>query len=209
MQLLMDLGFLELNFVDVIDILLVAFILFQLYRLVRGSLAFTIFIGLLIIYVLSLIAEALELQLISEIFGTVKAYENIHGQEQNTHFFIENSLFIDYRSVIMEAPSLIGFKAVEDTTVVVIEYKLLLELYDKIPLFERIGRMMAERQLLTEFDLRLFLLNMDATQRYEHIMQNHPWIFQRFSLKDIASFIGIAPASLSRLRKFIQQGRTN
>ena len=109
----------------------------------------------------------------------------------------------------MEAPSLIGFKAVEDTTVVVIEYKLLLELYDKIPLFERIGRIMAERQLLTEFDLRLFLLNMDATQRYEHIMQNHPWIFQRFSLKDIASFIGIAPASLSRLRKFIQQGRTN
>ena len=69
MQLLMDLGFLELNFVDVIDILLVAFILFQLYRLVRGSLAFTIFIGLLVIYVLSLIAEALELQLISEIFG--------------------------------------------------------------------------------------------------------------------------------------------
>lgn len=209
MQLLMDLGFLELNFVDVIDILLVAFFLFQLYRLVRGSLAFTIFIGLLVIYVLSLIAEALELQLISEIFGTVKAYENIHGQEQNTHFFIENSLFIDYRSVIMEAPSLIGFKAVEDTTVVVIEYKLLLELYDKIPLIERIGRMMAERQLLTEFDLRLFLLNMDATQRYEHIMQNHPWIFQRFSLKDIASFIDIAPASLSRLRKFIQQGRTN
>lgn len=141
--------------------------------------------------------------------GAIKVYENIHGQERNTHFFIENSLFIDYRSVIMEAPSLIGFKAVEDTTVVVIEYKLLLELYDKIPLFERIGRMMAERQLLTEFDLRLFLLNMDATQRYEHIMQNHPWIFQRFSLKDIASFIDIAPASLSRLRKFIQQGRTN
>jgi len=69
MQLQISMGFLDLTFVDVIDILLVAFILFQLYRLVRGSLAFTIFIGLLVIYVLSLVAEAFELKLMSEILG--------------------------------------------------------------------------------------------------------------------------------------------
>ncbi len=70
MQLLLSLGFLHLTAVDIIDILLVAFILFQLYRLVRGSLAFTIFIGLLVIYVLSLVAQALELKLMSEILGS-------------------------------------------------------------------------------------------------------------------------------------------
>ncbi len=63
------LGFIDVTVVDIIDILLVAFILFQLYRLVRGSLAFTIFIGLLVIYVLSLIAEAVKLTLMSEILG--------------------------------------------------------------------------------------------------------------------------------------------
>ncbi|MBK8344154.1 MAG: hypothetical protein IPL12_13100 [Bacteroidetes bacterium] len=70
MQMLLSLGFLDLTLVDIIDILLVAFILFQLYRLVRGSLAFTIFIGLLVIYVLSLVAKALELKLMSEILGS-------------------------------------------------------------------------------------------------------------------------------------------
>ncbi|MFI5171851.1 MAG: diadenylate cyclase CdaA [Chitinophagales bacterium] len=64
-----EIGFLTLTVVDIIDILLVAFILFQLYRLVRGSLAFTIFIGLLVIYVLSLVAEAVQLKLMSEILG--------------------------------------------------------------------------------------------------------------------------------------------
>ncbi len=64
-----EIGFLQITFIDVIDILLVAFILFQLYRLVRGSLAINIFLGLLVIYVLSLVAEALEMQLMSQILG--------------------------------------------------------------------------------------------------------------------------------------------
>lgn len=64
-----ELGFLHITFIDVIDVLLVAFILFQLYRLVRGSLAFSIFIGLLVIYLLSLLAKAIQLTLMSEILG--------------------------------------------------------------------------------------------------------------------------------------------
>lgn len=62
-------GFMEIKPVDIIDVLLVAFILFQLYRLVRGSLAINIFVGLLMVYVLSLVAAALELQLMSDILG--------------------------------------------------------------------------------------------------------------------------------------------
>ncbi len=69
MLLQIQIGFLEVTFIDIIDILLVAFILFQLYRLVKGSLAFTIFIGLIVIYVLSLVTEAMELRLMSEILG--------------------------------------------------------------------------------------------------------------------------------------------
>ncbi len=62
-----QIGFLHVTIIDIIDIVLVAFILFQLYRLVKGSLAFTIFIGLIVIYALSLITDALELRLMSEI----------------------------------------------------------------------------------------------------------------------------------------------
>jgi uncharacterized protein (TIGR00159 family) len=62
-------GFLELRIIDLIDILLVGFLIYQLYRLIRGSLAYNIFIGLLIIYGLHLLFQALDMQLISQILG--------------------------------------------------------------------------------------------------------------------------------------------
>lgn len=68
-MLFIKIGFVEITVIDIIDIFLVAFILFQLYRLVRGSLAYNIFIGLLIIYLLSLTAKALDMKLMGEILG--------------------------------------------------------------------------------------------------------------------------------------------
>lgn len=62
-------GFLELRVIDLVDILLVGFLIYQLYRLIRGSLAYNIFIGLLIIYGLHLLFQALDMQLISQILG--------------------------------------------------------------------------------------------------------------------------------------------
>ncbi len=68
--LAIKISFLEIRFIDFVDVVLVAIILYQLYRLVRGSIAFSIFIGLLVIYVLSLLAEALDMQLMSQILGS-------------------------------------------------------------------------------------------------------------------------------------------
>jgi len=62
-------GFFELRFIDVLDILLVGFLLYQLYRIIRGSLAYSIFVGFLIVYLLSLLFRALNMQLISQIMG--------------------------------------------------------------------------------------------------------------------------------------------
>lgn len=62
-------GFLEFRVIDLVDILLVGFLIYQLYRLIRGSLAYNIFIGLLIVYLLSLLFRALDMQLISQILG--------------------------------------------------------------------------------------------------------------------------------------------
>ncbi len=133
--------------------------------------------------------------------GAVKVYELNNGEERNTHFFTAFSLFIDYHSIATHTPSEIGFRAVEDCSIYALNYAALLTCYDQSPYLERIGRIMAERQFVMEFELRRLLLNYDAKQRYAYLMQKQPEIFQRFSLKDIASFIGITPVSLSRLRK--------
>ena len=62
-------GFLDLRWIDVLDIVLVGLLIYQLYRLLRGSLAYNIFIGFLIVYLFSLLFKALDMQLISQIFG--------------------------------------------------------------------------------------------------------------------------------------------
>lgn len=133
--------------------------------------------------------------------GAVRAYEYSNEQERTTHFFIENNLFIDYHSVLTKSASEIGFKAEEHCTLQQMPYNKLLSLFDKSHYLERLARLMAERQFVLEFELRRQLLNFDALERYELLMQTQPFIFQRFALKDIAGFIGITPVSLSRLRK--------
>ncbi|TAF44215.1 MAG: Crp/Fnr family transcriptional regulator [Sphingobacteriales bacterium] len=133
--------------------------------------------------------------------GAVRVYENSNGYDRTTHFFIENNLFIDYHSVLKNSPSEIGFKAEEKCILQQMPYDKLLLLFDKSHFLERLARLMAERQFVMEFELRRQLLNFDALERYEFLIKTQPYIFQRFALKDIASFIGITPVSLSRLRK--------
>jgi diadenylate cyclase len=64
-----DLGFLALEWRDLVDISLVALLLYQLYKLVKGSLAVNILLGLVSIYVLYLVVDALELRLLARILG--------------------------------------------------------------------------------------------------------------------------------------------
>jgi uncharacterized protein (TIGR00159 family) len=62
---------LDIKIIDVIDIVLVAVILFQLYRLIRGTAALSIFIGIFIIYMFWLIVKALNMELIGALLGQV------------------------------------------------------------------------------------------------------------------------------------------
>jgi uncharacterized protein (TIGR00159 family) len=62
-------GFLTLRFLDIVDILLVALLLYQLFRLMRGSAAINIFLGIVAIYVFWKLVNALEMELLGEILG--------------------------------------------------------------------------------------------------------------------------------------------
>jgi len=62
-------GFLEVGWVDLIDISLVAILLYQVYKLIRGSLAMNIFLGILALYLVYLIVRAAEMELLATILG--------------------------------------------------------------------------------------------------------------------------------------------
>ncbi|MCY1719144.1 diadenylate cyclase CdaA [Prolixibacteraceae bacterium Z1-6] len=62
-------AFITVRFLDILDILLVAFLLFQLYRLIKGTVAFNIVIGLFSLYLFWLIVRALNMELLGSIMG--------------------------------------------------------------------------------------------------------------------------------------------
>ena len=63
------LGFITLRFLDVLDIFLVAFLLYQVYRLIKGTVAFNIVIGLFSFYLMWIVVKALNMQLLGSIMG--------------------------------------------------------------------------------------------------------------------------------------------
>ena len=62
-------GFLEVKWVDIFDILLVGLLIYNFYKLVRGTVALRVFIGFLSLYFLYLIVQATEMELLSSILG--------------------------------------------------------------------------------------------------------------------------------------------
>jgi len=65
----MTIGFLEISFVDLLDILLVSFMMFQVYKLMKGSIAVKVFVGFLFLYLIYLLVKAMNMDLISTILG--------------------------------------------------------------------------------------------------------------------------------------------
>lgn len=66
---LFTIGFLEISWVDVIDILLVSILLYQVYKLMKGSVALSIFLGFLSLYLFYLVVKAAQMELLSGILG--------------------------------------------------------------------------------------------------------------------------------------------
>ncbi len=66
---LFKIGFLEIGFADVLDILVLTILFFFVYRLLKGSLAFNIFVGLLVLSLIYFIVQALEMKMMEQILG--------------------------------------------------------------------------------------------------------------------------------------------
>jgi DNA integrity scanning protein DisA with diadenylate cyclase activity len=63
--------FISIRILDVIDILLVAFLLYQIYMLIRGTVAINIFLGIFTLYIFWLVVKALNMELLSSILGQI------------------------------------------------------------------------------------------------------------------------------------------
>lgn len=135
--------------------------------------------------------------------GCVRQYYLVEGEEKTSNFFTEEQWAISINSFTNKAPADHYFACCEDTTLVVGTEEKAMDLYQRFPKFESISRQVMERIFGEQQALMATYLTDTPEQRYLKLMQNRPDLFQRIPQYQLASYIGVKPESLSRIRKRI------
>ena len=133
--------------------------------------------------------------------GTCRGFYNKAGEEISVAFMFANDYVSAYYSFLSRRPSLMAIQALSPVTVLSIGKTDLDRLCDTYKNAERIGRLNAERIYRRKEEREISLLTLSATERYLELRNRNPNLLQQISLKHIASYLGIQPASLSRIRK--------
>lgn len=133
--------------------------------------------------------------------GAVMVYNHLDNKKCIYNFFFENEYTGDYESFLTRKPALYGIEAIEDCTLFQLHYKGLQNMYDEYPLFERAGRLVAEGQFLRLTTRNASLLAEKPEERYNNLVTEKPQVIQRVPQYLIASYLGITPEALSRIRK--------
>ncbi|MGO4290987.1 Crp/Fnr family transcriptional regulator [Chitinophaga sp. RAB17] len=133
--------------------------------------------------------------------GIVRVYTVHDGKDISMDFAFPGAFTASYASFITRQPAAVNLQAITPVTGYAFYYQDLHGLYASSHQSERIGRLMAEYQYLNKYDRELSFLQFTAQERYARLLQEHPEVVQHISIKQIASYLGIEPESLSRIRK--------
>jgi CRP-like cAMP-binding protein len=131
--------------------------------------------------------------------GCLRKYYIINGEEKTTAFFTEMEALTPH-CVLNHAPSEYFISCEENTILTVGNPKMDVEIFSKSPKFELMCRILSEETLAKhQINFDEFKTS-SPEQRYLNLLQNRPDLIQRVPQHQLASYLGIKPQSLSRLR---------
>jgi CRP-like cAMP-binding protein len=120
--------------------------------------------------------------------------------EQITQFGIENWWITDYDSLDTQKPSHFYIQAVEDSEILVLEQRLQEELFKDVPAFERYFRLILQKAYTASQRRMEFIFNMTDEERYRSFATRFPEFNQRVPQYMVASYLGVTPQFISRVR---------
>lgn len=135
--------------------------------------------------------------------GAFRFYKIVDGSDLVTAFFFTGDYLSDYQSFLTETPSMYWVQALKKSKVYLISKDDLTDLYNVYPIFERLGRLFAERLFLT-MNKRLDAFLYETPEgRYAELVHRNSKLLQEVPQYMIASYLGVKPETLSRIRKRI------
>jgi CRP-like cAMP-binding protein len=134
--------------------------------------------------------------------GCLRQYKlDAKGEEHVVQFAIEDWWISDMYSFLTGEPATYNIDALEDSEVLLLDKISQEKLCNEVPKYERFLRLLLEKNFIAKERRIAASLSMSAEEQYLSLLRTYPDFFQRVPQNQIASYLGITPQSLSRIRK--------
>ena len=137
--------------------------------------------------------------------GLLRLFYLKDGKEITNCFCKENTITCSYKSLITREPSDMAIQAIEPSKLLMLSYESLQKLYGKDLFWQQVGRIASENEYMITTCHNRFLNDLTATERYLEVLNSDADLLQRVPLNYLASYLQIAPETLSRIRKKISR----
>ncbi len=135
--------------------------------------------------------------------GCIREYYIQNGEEITSEFYTEMQSAVNFDSMANNKPSKYYFTCTEETTVAIMNSEKENALYKKFPRFGEVCRVEMEKILGASQESLLTFKNSTPKERYLNLLKNRPKLLQRVPQYQLASYLGVKPETLSRIRKRI------
>jgi len=133
--------------------------------------------------------------------GVIRAfYRNDKGVEYNKTFFFNQGFVGAYSSLVTGNINKINIQCLTPCTLFIADYSQITKLYHTHPKVERLARILAEYFFVSKEKREIELVMLDATKRYRIFQEEHPGLENLIQQYHIASYLGVSPTQLSRIR---------
>lgn len=139
----------------------------------------------------------------SIVSGCVRQYYIVDGEEKTTFFYTEGQAIFSTISGPENKPSNHYLACTEDSKLTVLTREGEAELFRRIPRLERLSRESLKVELANYQEMLSTYITTTPEQRYEKLLNERPDLLQRVPQYHLASYLGVKPESLSRIRKRI------
>ena len=133
--------------------------------------------------------------------GCIRQYYLTDGEEKTSNFFTENEWILPFTGVEDNGLSKYYLECMEDAHVLIANDDQGNEFLDKFPSFQKTSQQILEKEIVRQQNELSKYINQSPEQRYIHLQKNRPDLLGRVPQYQIASYIGVKPESLSRIRK--------
>jgi CRP/FNR family transcriptional regulator, anaerobic regulatory protein len=137
--------------------------------------------------------------------GYFRVFNIIKEQELTVNFSFEGNYVTDYTSFVTRQPTIDNIIAMEDAEILQLHYRDMQKGFESSPVWQKFGRLIAEYILIFATNRSRSLLYNSPEERYLMLMKERPKVMERVPQHYIASYLGIQPESLSRIRKRLME----